>query len=470
MVFSSPLFLFLFLPVVVALYFASRQILRNAILLAASLLFYAWGEPVYILLMLYSTAMNYGFGMLVEDYRDRLPGRWILGVAITANLALLFYYKYFCFALASLGSHASLLAAQLAVPDSLPVGISFYTFHAISYLVDVFRRESPAQRNPLDLGLYIAFFPQLIAGPIIRYHDIAEQLRQRHIALADINSGALRFTLGLAKKVLLANTCGQIADSIFALPAAELSPQTAWLGILAYTLQLYFDFSGYSDMAIGLARLFGFRFLENFNYPYIANSIQDFWRRWHISLSRWFRDYLYIPLGGNRLGAGRTYLNLLIVFFVTGLWHGANWTFIVWGLFHGAFLIAERIGAKRLQLQIWPPLRHLYVWLIVMTGWVFFRADSLDHAGYYLYALSAWHPASPAARDAAEFLTRESVWAMGLACVLTTPVYPWLTRRLAGTAARYQTIAQTGLIGLVLFAVALKLAQQTYNPFIYFRF
>lgn len=470
MVFSSPLFLFLFLPLVLGTYFICRHTLRNSMLLAASLLFYAWGEPVYIVLMLYSTALNYGFGILVDEYRDRRIGRLILGAAITANLALLFYYKYAGFFINMLGGNFLEIADRLPTPEKLPLGISFYTFHAISYLVDVHRRESAAQRDPLSLGLYIAFFPQLIAGPIIRYHDIADQFRRRQISLDDFNNGVYRFTLGLAKKVLIANQCAQLADSIFAISPAELSIHAAWLGILAYTLQIYFDFSGYSDMAIGLARMFGFNFLENFNYPYIANSIKDFWRRWHISLSRWFRDYLYVPLGGNRHGIGRTYLNLLVVFLVTGLWHGANWTFVIWGLFHGAFLIAERVGTQQLNVQIWSPLRHLYVLLVVMIGWVFFRADNPSHALHYLHAMSGLQAVTPATRQAAEFLTLESCWMLLLASVLATPFYPWLRNRLTGMAAGIGQLALAGMVGLLLFAVALKLAQQTYNPFIYFRF
>lgn len=482
MVFSSPLFLFLFLPVILGLYYFSHERARNGLLFAASLFFYAWGEPIYILLMLYSIAMNYCFGILVEEHKQRRSGRWLLSTAIAVNLVLLFYAKYLGFFLQIIGNQIGGWSIGLPIPDKLPIGISFYTFHAISYLVDVYRRESIAQHNPLDLGLYFAFFPQLVAGPIIRYHDISDQFSKRQSSLDDFIYGAQRFTIGLAKKVLIANTCAQLADSIFATPTGELSINAAWLGMIAYSLQIYFDFSGYSDMAIGLARMFGFHFLDNFNYPYVANSIKDFWRRWHISLSRWFRDYLYIPLGGNRHNAGRTYVNLLIVFFVTGLWHGANWTFIFWGLFHGAFLIAERIGEQYLRFRIWSVLRHFYVMLVVMIGWVFFRANDIHHAFDYLHAMSGLQPASLAARQASVFLTLEARWILALAVLLAMPVYPWLCSRLSAMLPTDQTtlrgrislslkqMALSGAMGLLLLAVALKLAQQTYNPFIYFRF
>ncbi|MFZ0133944.1 MAG: MBOAT family O-acyltransferase [Desulfobacterales bacterium] len=285
-------------------------------------------------------------------------------------------------------------------PIHLPIGISFFTFQAMSYVVDVYRRDAAVQLNPLNIGLYIALFPQLIAGPIIRYHDIAAQIVRRRVGLDDFSYGIQRFVAGLGKKVLIANQVAAIADRVFSSPYETLTPGIAWLGVLCYTLQIYFDFSGYSDMAIGLGRMFGFHFLENFNDPYISRSITEFWRRWHISLSRWFRDYLYIPLGGNRGGPLRTYVNLLVVFFLCGLWHGASWNFIIWGLLHGLFLVIERLGFDKALNRSWPPLRNVYVMTVVCSGWVFFRTDSLSAALHYLGAMAGLNPAVPIQQQA----------------------------------------------------------------------
>lgn len=379
MLFSSIIFLFQFLPLCLLLYFLAGKRLRNLLLLIASLVFYAWGESYYVLLMLVSILVNYICGLMIDRYRGRQAARGFLIAAIAFNVLSISVFKYANFLVDNLNTVLSQIGAgpiELA-PIHLPIGISFFTFQAMSYAVDVYRRDASVQRNPLNIGLYIALFPQLIAGPIIRYHDIAAQLIRRRVRLDDLSYGIERFVVGLGKKVLIANQVAIIADQVFSFPYETLTPGVAWLGVLCYTLQIYFDFSGYSDMAIGLGRMFGFHFLENFNYPYISRSIREFWRRWHISLSSWFRDYLYIPLGGNHKGPLRTYLNLLIVFFLCGLWHGAGWNFVIWGLLHGLFLVIERLGFEKILNRCWSPLRYLYVMLVVCTGWVFFELKIL---------------------------------------------------------------------------------------------
>ena len=395
MVFSSPIFLFAFLPIVLALYFVVGRRFHNVLLIIASLLFYAWGETIYILIMVSSILLNYVLAIMIQKGHDSgldLRARTFLIIAVIANLCLLCYFKYANFLVDSLdfilnAVRLNWLEVRLS-PVHLPIGISFFTFHSLSYVIDVYRKVVTAQRNLVNMALYISFFPQLIAGPIIRYHDIAAQIENRNVTPDKFAYGIQRFIMGLGKKVLIANTLAMAADQVFAIPAAQLTTGLAWLGITCYTLQIYFDFSGYSDMAIGLGRMFGFEILENFNYPYISSSIREFWRRWHISLTNWFRDYLYIPLGGNRGTPARTYLNLLTVFFLCGLWHGASWTFVVWGLYHGAFLILERLKFGKLLNSAWSPVRHLYTILVFMVGWVFFRSDTLPYALEFLKAMS----------------------------------------------------------------------------------
>ncbi|MEQ1895278.1 MAG: MBOAT family O-acyltransferase [Planctomycetota bacterium] len=518
MLFSSALFVFGFLPVVLGVNFVLPRWLRNAWLLLASLIFYAWGEPVIALVMLASIAANYALGLLVARASSARAARAVLVSAVAFNLGLLVFFKYADWLWSGLGTllaelglaHGdwALLGSHLASDSPwrtillgsgdairLPIGISFFSFQALSYVIDVHRREAPVQKNPLDVALYVALFPQLIAGPIVRYRDVARELAQRTVTRAGFAEGVRRFVLGLAKKMLIANLCAEAADGIFGtdtlagVPGAELTPALAWLGIAAYTLQIYFDFSGYSDMAIGLGLLFGFRFLENFDYPYVARSITEFWRRWHISLSSWFRDYLYVPLGGNRRGPARTYANLLVVFVLCGLWHGANLTFLVWGLFHGVFLVLERIGLGAWLARRPAALRHVYVLLVVMVGWVFFRVESLAHARDYLAALAGLqdgsqlvsigarsHPAAEVHLLAAH--AHRLTWLALAAGVLGS--IPWLPRVVAfthrvrseGRAGLALVLEAGGLLALVLlFAhVAMALASGGYNPFIYFRF
>lgn len=469
MVFSSTVFLFIFFPLVLVINFLLGQKYRNFFLLIVSLLFYAWGEGLLVLVMIASTCVNYLAGLGVSAFRDKpVYAKTVLAIGVVINLLALIYYKYLNFIIDSLPF--SIPGVEHSETIVLPIGISFYTFHGLSYLVDIYRKGLPGQKNLFDLGLYIAFFPQLIAGPIVRYSDIEGQLKQRTVNLDLFFEGTLRFIRGLAKKIIVANTCGLLADRIFALPGKEIPTTIAWMGAAAYALQIYFDFSGYSDMAIGLARMFGFHFKENFNYPYIAKSIQDFWRRWHISLSTWFRDYLYIPLGGNQKGPYRTYVNLIIVFFITGLWHGASWNFIVWGLFHGLFLILERSGVVKTD-KMHPVIKHGYVLLVVLVGWVFFRAANLREAMHYLQSMAGLSSGHNYA--ALMLLNYYSVLVLILGVIFSAPVRvnvlkslfentPFTSKyRLFGVAAFH--------LFLFVFSV-LELAQASYNPFIYFRF
>jgi alginate O-acetyltransferase complex protein AlgI len=476
MVFASPLFLFLFLPATLAAYFALPRRFRNAVLLVASLAFYAWGEAPYVALVLASVAFNWWMGLRIADAPDLRARQRRLALAVAGNLAALAVFKYANFAVANVNAIAPVLGvgplALAAIP--LPLGISFFTFHAISYVVDVYKRNAYAQRSVPAFALYILLFPQLIAGPIIRFRDIAAQLVTHEPRLADFAYGVRRFVLGLGKKLLIANTLGQTADAMFALPGAELTTPLAWLGLVCYTLQIYFDFSGYSDMAIGLMRMFGFRILENFNYPYIAKSIREFWRRWHISLSNWFRDYLYIPLGGNRRGALRGYLNLVVVFLLCGLWHGASWPFVLWGIWHGLFLVAERAGLDRPFAGI-PWLGHVYALAAVMGGWVLFRCDTLSHAIDYYAALAGATPADPLLHPLAQHFNALVATTLVAAIVFATPlarrIGAWRDR-IADQSARGTMIlaADIGWLALVFVASAAMLAAGTYNPFIYFRF
>jgi len=505
LLFTEPTFLFLFLPLLLALYFASRAAgarahggYANWLLLIASIIFYAKGGGLFTWLMLALIAFNYWMAIAVDRGRETGSARrWLTG-AVTVDLIVLGIFKYANFFADNVNALLSALNRQpIGVPRLLlPIGISFFTFHAISYVVDVYRRDAVAQKSPVHAALYMLLFPQLIAGPIIRYRDIADQLARRMVTLDDFAYGVRRFVIGLAKKVLIANVVAGPADRIFGMPLVQLSMAHAWLGIICYTLQIYFDFSGYSDMAIGLGRMFGFRFPENFRWPYVATSIQDFWRRWHLSLSTWFRDYLYIPLGGNRVPLARQYRNLVTVFFLCGLWHGASWNFVIWGLWHGAFLVVERIvNTRRFPdpqirrssdpqigrssdpqihkssnsngLLAWPLWPHLYTLLVVMVGWVFFRAETLTGAIGFLKALLALNVTSPAPLRVGFFLTPEVWMALIAGAIGSTPWIPALAKR--GRSAWLEGLSTAALAG-ALFASILQMAARTYNPFIYFRF
>lgn len=497
MVFSSLVFLCIFLPVTFILYHLVRSIpAKNAILIIASLLFYAYGEPIYVLLMLASTLMNYGFGLAIGNKKSK----GLLAGAVALNLGLLGVFKYTAMLVTTVNQ---ITGAGIPVPQiALPIGISFYTFQAMSYVIDVYRRDVKAQKNYAKVLLYISFFPQLIAGPIVKYHDIEAAIEDRSTDLAQIASGIRRFIIGLSKKVLISNVVALAADKVFAMDMNGVNIWAAWIGAVTYMLQIYYDFSGYSDMAIGLGQIFGFRFQENFRHPYSARTIQEFWRRWHISLSTWFKEYLYIPLGGNRKGTARTLLNRMIVFFCTGLWHGANWTFVFWGLYHGAFLIFETFVPMKKLPRV---LGNLYTALVVCIGFIFFRADTLTQGGLMVAKMFGGFRPETVSMEAIQVLTPLLI---AIVVIAVIGAFPWLD----ALVRNYMTV-QTGgfshsrsdagseeaadsdrndrkndkadnravllpaadtagyVLAMLLFVLCLlSLSSGTYNPFIYFRF
>ena len=468
MVFSSLFFLFVFLPAVLLLYYITPRQYRNFVLFISSLFFYAWGEPVYILLMLFSTAANYTLGLLLGRCREKNSNaRPVLIVSIFINIGLLCFFKYFDFLLQTVNS---LLGTSLASPDlALPLGISFYTFQAISYIIDVYRGAVPAQRKFIVFGTYIALFPQLIAGPIVRYHMVAEQLVGRVEGLEVFGEGVRRFVVGLGKKVLLANNIGLLWQQIQQLPPSEVTILTAWLGITAFALQIYFDFSGYSDMAIGLGKMFGFTFPENFNYPYISRSITEFWRRWHISLGSWFREYVYIPLGGNRLGKPALYRNLFLVWFLTGLWHGADWNFVLWGLYYGFILALEKAFLLKWLSRAPRFICHAYAVLMVLLGWVLFAFDNLPTGWQYFQALFGLSGAGLLDRESIYFLYTHAIL-ITIALFASTPFINKIMQKLFESSAALYYAAATLSCLLVLFLSTAYLVDTTYNPFLYFRF
>ena len=473
MLFSSLTFLWLFLPAVVVLNLLLTRIggnrAANVLLLAASLLFYAWGEPVYIVLMLVSVLINYAAGILLSRVSGVGGGRRaLLWLTVVTNLALLMYFKY-AGMLVSLANR--LFRTSFEVPAiALPIGISFFTFQAMSYVIDVYRHTCTAQKNPLKLALYISFFPQLIAGPIVKYREIHEQIDHRQITLSQTAEGIRRFACGLAKKVLIANTLAECADRIYALEMTAVTGAMLWFASLAYTLQIYYDFSGYSDMAIGLGRMFGFSFSENFSYPYTSASVREFWRRWHISLSSWFRDYVYIPLGGSRKGAMRTCLNLVLVFALTGLWHGASLSFLFWGLFHGAFLLLERTGFDRVLKRI-RPAGYLYTFLVAHFGWVFFRTEHIRDALRIIKRLCL-----PFLYTETSLVFRELVGLRHITVMTVALLGTGMGQRIIkGRRERLylvwkHSVPETVFCAVLLVLSVMSLANDTYNPFIYFRF
>ena len=461
MVFSTPIFLFLFLPAVLVLnYIIPKKYIaaKNVVLLIASLFFYAWGEPKNVLLMLLSIAVNYVCGLLLGRFdSDEKKRKVVLWASVVFNLGLLFFFKYFSF-----------VTGGIFPAIKLPIGISFFTFQIMSYTIDVYRRSVEPQKSLLKLALYISLFPQLIAGPIVRYIDVEKQLTYRECTAEKTARGMIRFSMGLAKKVIVSNTVAAICDGIFG-STNTVPAFTAWVGVICYALQIYFDFSGYSDMAIGMGHMLGFDFLENFNYPYVACSVQEFWRRWHISLSSWFRDYLYIPLGGNRRGKVRTYINLIIVFACTGLWHGASFSFIVWGLWHGLFLVIERLGFKKVLDKLPKFIGWIYTMLVVLVGWVFFRADTLSAAMKYLGEMFSF--SGGVANGMAQF-DNLSFIITAIALVLCTPVYQLFKGKLEKTDGGKKAAFVIGaVLATVLFILSvIFLTGSGYNPFIYFRF
>ena len=475
MVFSSLTFLCIFLPVTFALYCVLPGLkAKNILLIAASLLFYAYGEPVYVLLMIGSAVCNYLFALLIGKTGSAAVKKAAVIGAVALNLGVLGVFKYTGFAVESLNAVTGL---GLAVPAiTLPIGISFFTFQALSYVIDVYRAQVPAEKSFLNILLYISFFPQLIAGPIVKFHDVNEALSHRQQTFDGVQTGLRRFICGLGKKVIIANVMGQTADAVFGAEGGVLNSPLAWLGAVTYMLQIYYDFSGYSDMAIGLGRMFGFTFKENFNYPYTALNVQDFWRRWHISMSTWFKEYLYIPLGGNRKGKARTAINKIIVFFCTGLWHGANWTFVVWGLYHGAFLLLENYvpAIKKLPKAV----GKIYTWAVVCIGFVFFRADSIGQGASFVGKMFAGFFTGPEShallmRQLTPWFLFVFVVAVLGAGLLEKPIsrVKALANGEAGSAkAKAVRIAVDVLSLAMLVWCVTRLSAQGYNPFIYFRF
>ncbi len=470
MVFSSLLFLFRFLPVVLAIYYIAPKKFRNPVLFASSLFFYAWGEPVYVILILFSSVLDYVCGRLIEYCRTRGYNRRKLAcllLSVTVNLGLLGFFKYAGFFLRILHRLTGMAVLELSV--ALPIGISFYTFQTMSYTIDVYRDKTPVQKNFIDFGTYVSLFPQLIAGPIVRYRDIATQLRTRMESLEHFSAGITRFILGLGKKVLIANQIGALWKEIAAMNQGKLTVATAWLGVCAFTFQIYFDFSGYSDMALGLGKMFGFDFPENFDYPYISKSITEFWRRWHISLGTWFRDYVYIPLGGNRKGMKRQILNICVVWFLTGLWHGASVNFVLWGVYYGILLILEKILWKPLVEKLPAFFRHLYTMFFVMVGWSIFSWNDMKNWHVYTRAMFGIGD-FPIANSQTMYLLSTNMVLLVIAVIGCSPLIKKLSSKVLPNHSVGREIAKMVYLVLIFTACMAFLINDSYNPFLYFRF
>lgn len=474
MVFSNAVFLFVFLPLTLLGYFILRKtVLRNYWLLCVSLAFYLWGKPKYIVILMVSIFINYFGARIIACIKTEKLTKFALSITVVANLLLLYYFKYFGFSIELIND---LFKANIEIKKILlPVGISFFTFQGISYVVDVYRKDVPVQKNFFKFAMYISMFPQLVAGPIVRYKDIAKEIDNRRVSLDDFVNGIQRFIVGLSKKVILADTLAVTADSIFSISPSNNSVSVAWLGIIAYSLQIFFDFAGYSDMAIGMGEMLGFHFIENFNYPYISKSITEFWRRWHISLSSFFRDYIYIPLGGNRK---HTYLNVSIVFLLTGIWHGAAYTFILWGIWHGIFNILEKyLKEKKTVCEtkedswICKIGKHLYTLLVVMIGWILFRADSVSYAGQYILSLFGLQRPGMPGFELMWYLDRWTVLILFFAIVFATPIASKFCILLKNRLHESVWMITKYIILLVLlFLCILRVASNTYSAFIYFQF
>lgn len=466
MLFSSLTFLHIFLPLVLAVYFLSPKEARNYVLLIASIVFYAWGEPLYLAMMLFTITVNYFGAIWIEGMKTPPLKRFALFATVAIDLGFLFYFKYFNFFIENL-NQASFIDIPF-IEVVMPIGISFYTFQAVSYLADVYRGEVEAQRDFYKLALFISLFPQLVAGPIVKYHDVYLEINDRRETFNRFMYGVKRFIIGLAKKVLLANTTGAVVDTIFALPANEISMSAAWLGIISYTLQLYFDFSGYSDMAIGLGHMFGFKFLENFNYPYVSKSVSEFWRRWHISLATWFRQYLYIPMGGNRVSKPRQYFNLFFVFLVTGFWHGASWSFVLWGVWNGIFICLEKLVGlpKEAGSRASAVIRTFYAYFVFVLGLVVFRADNVPFALDYLKIMFGTME-TQADNGALFYVDKLFLTAFAVGALASVGTFRNILEPVTSTVRKVVLNAWLLILYILTF---LALAGSTYNPFIYFRF
>ncbi|MFJ7935364.1 MBOAT family O-acyltransferase [Sporosarcina sp. NPDC096371] len=469
MVFSSLLFLFFFLPITLLLYSCGSRKMKNGILLIVSLIFYAWGEPVYIFLMIFSAITDYFHGLFIQKHRLTSPLKARIGLlsSIVINLSLLSFFKYADFLIVNINHLLGMNIDALDLP--LPIGLSFYTFQTMSYAIDVYRGKVKAQRNPLTLALYVCLFPQLIAGPIVRYEIIERELKNRHVTLDQFSEGVKIFLIGLGKKVLLANNIGFLWSEIQQQSPAELSVLSAWMGIAAFGLQLYFDFSGYSDMAIGLGKMFGFSFPQNFNYPFASRSITEFWRRWHMTLGTWFRDYVYIPLGGSRKGKFRLYLNLFIVWGLTGLWHGAAWNFVAWGLYFGVVIAIEKAGLLVLLEKMHPIFQHVYAFIIVMISWTLFVFEDLSMSLTYLKIMFGFSGQILVnERFMYDMYTNAVLFLLALLGMV--PIWKMLRTKLTRGHKLIDEIVIPVFCLLILVLSTAYLADDSYNPFLYFRF
>ena len=466
MVFSSTIFIFVFLPIVLFTYYILGKKIKNYVLLLSSLFFYAWGGVDYLKILILSIMINYIFGLLIDKVRDNVKIKKIfLAIGVLSNLALLFYYKYYDFFVenSNLVFNTNFQLKYIA----LPIGISFFTFQGMSYIIDIYRNDGKVNKNPFAVALYISFFPQLVAGPIVKYKTVDDQIRNRKESIEYFSYGINRFVIGLAKKVMIADILGSMADNIFNLYYSGIDTPTAWIGAICYTFQIYYDFSGYSDMAIGLGYMFGFKFMENFNYPYISKSITEFWRRWHISLSTWFKEYLYIPLGGNR--RGNVYFNLFVVFLVTGVWHGAAWTFVFWGLWHGLFILIERfINKKEWYIKTPTIIKYIVTMFIVILGWVLFRADSLDQAIGYISTMFGFNNPSSLTFEYMYFINKKFIFWMLISIIGAVPFISDRLKKYSGNKT-FEFIS-TIFISLLFILSIIFVVNSTYSPFIYFQF
>ncbi|MDR0992528.1 MAG: MBOAT family protein [Ruminococcus sp.] len=467
MVFSSLTFLFFFLPIVCLLYFISPPKIRNVILLISGLFFYAWGEPVYVLAMIGSTAIDYTAGRLLDKFdNDDRKRKIFLLVSVVMNLSLLGVFKYSSFLIGNVNEWFALDITDPKLP--LPIGISFFTFQSMSYTIDLYRRQIKVQKNFFSFASYVSLFPQIVAGPIVRYEDVAAEIDDRKVTVDGVSDGVAIFIKGLAKKVLIANNIGMLWTTVKAMDYASLPALTAWLGILAFTFQIYFDFSGYSDMAVGLGKILGFNFPKNFDHPYMSKSVTEFWRRWHITLGAWFRLYVYIPLGGNRKGLPATVRNLLITWALTGLWHGASWNFVLWGLFYGVLIVIERLGFGKILEKAPAAVSTLYTFVIAVFGWVLFETNSLAAAGQYFAAMFG---AAGVAADGLSLylLTSYAVWFL-IAAIASGDGFGKAVSALHEKKERLYLIAKPLACAAVMFICTAYLVTATYNPFLYFRF
>ena len=468
MVFSSLTFMYIYLPIVLGIYFLVPKVLRNSVMFIAGLLFYAWGEPVYLWIMVLSTLIDYTAGLFMHKYDDKPAIRRLcLLVSVVMNISLLSVFKYSGFFVSTINS---LIGTSIPVPNvSLPIGISFYTFQSMSYTIDLYMRNIPVQKNPITFATYVTLFPQIVAGPIVRYSDVQNEIDHRTISLDLVGEGVGIFVKGLAKKVLLANNIGALWATIKAQDISTLPAATAWLGILAFTFQIYFDFSGYSDMAVGLGKMLGFNFPENFNFPYISKSISEFWRRWHITLGSWFKSYVYIPLGGNRKGLGRTVFNLFITWMLTGFWHGASWNFVLWGLYFGVIIILERLFLGNWLKKIPAVLQVAYSFILVVFGWILFEFDKLSNVWIFFKAMFGGNALGFANADTLYYLL-SYILVFAICIFFSSDVSQKLALKIKAKFPKVWEYSTPVVCIIVLLICTAYLADATYNPFLYFRF